>query len=211
MKCSGTVEHALVVSTKTDTFCRISWLRSAEEGDKIRSVNDQLPKLPEIDVVPSKLRKSMVDVLLVEDYMLCLEDKTKLSIPDAIYLQDQRADAHVRHGVLSAQVRDVQRGGQEGSGDDPRLVPQGNLPVRRGSPAAQNICCSWRRARTEIMEELFGESSEEESSEYRPDSDDELDDDHEIEDSSSRTRNRGTEELEELSEEPSSKREKFKL
>jgi len=187
VKCSGTTEHAMIVSVKSGTFCKISWLKECaeEDEDKIRIVNLQLPDLPEItSKFRGKLRKSMTDVLLVKDHMLCLEEKIKLGIPDAIYLQ--RISARTRtfdlvcfYGTAYEMFSAVDKKDLETIREwYPKEIFQcGADPLPLKAISKQLEACTHE----EIMEELFGESSEEESSEYEPDSDDELEDDHEIE------------------------------
>jgi len=187
VKCSGTTEHAMIVSVKSGTFCKMSWLKECaeEDEDKICNVNMQLPDLPEItSMFRGKLRKSMADILLVKDYMLCLEDKKKLGMPDAIYLQ--RISARTRtfdlvcfYGTEYEMFSAVDKKDLDVIRDwYPKEIFQcGADPLPLKAISKQLEVCTHE----EIMEELFGESSEEESSEYEPDSDDELEDDHEFE------------------------------
>lgn len=198
VKCSGTTEHAMIVSVKSGTFSKISWLKECaeEDEDKIRNVNTQLPDLPEITTMfRGKLRKSMADVLLVKGHMLCLEEKIKLGIPDAIYLQ--RISARTRtfdlvcfYGTEYEMFSAVDKKDLDVIRDwYPKEIFQcGADPLPLKAISKQLEACTHE----EIMEELFGESSEEESSEYEPDSDDELEDDHEFE---------GLAEIEEIMEE----------
>ena len=48
--CSGTKEHAYVVSLKTDQFWKRSWFHAngEEDNDKIDLVNSSLPDCPEL-------------------------------------------------------------------------------------------------------------------------------------------------------------------
>ena len=111
-------------------------------------------------------------------------DKTKLSVPDAIYLQ--RISARTRtfdmvcfYGTSYEMFSAVDKKDLETIRDwYPKEIYQcGADPLPLKAICKQLEACTHE----EIMEELFGESSEEESSEYEPDSEDELEDDHDFE------------------------------
>ena len=89
-KCTGSVQHAYVISTESGDFWRGSWLNRTEDSDwhKVRELNNSLPKLPEMDSsFEGTLAKSSCTYYLVDKYIVGLEDKIKLPMPDAIYFQ----------------------------------------------------------------------------------------------------------------------------
>jgi len=89
VKCSGTKEHAYVVSTNNKKFWKKSWLHEngEDDNDKIEQVNSQLPNCPELTkFFTGKYNKKL------SEYYLCSEiigfgDKVILNTPDAIFLQ----------------------------------------------------------------------------------------------------------------------------
>lgn len=183
VRCSGTAEYASVVSLKSNTFCQISWLKCKgdEDEEKIDGVNASLPDLPELDVVVrGKLVKSMSDVYLFPEGILSLEDKLKLPLPDAVYLQ--RISAKTRtfdmvcfygktYKVMSAIDKKDLDAIREWYPD--QIFQCGADPL----PLKAIVKQLGTHTHEEIVEELFGESSEEEPSEYEPDSEEDEDDD----------------------------------
>ena len=186
-KCTGTVEHAYVFSMKSGDYASVSWLKrtEAEDSDRINNVNESLPDLPEAKwSLETKFKKGNTTYFLVDDAIVGLEDGVKMPLPDAIYLQrishrTKTFDMVCFHGkkysVFSAidkasmaSIRDWFPKQVYSCGADP-------LPLRAMSKQLASM------SHEEIFEELFGESSDEESA-YEPDSCDEQEDDHELED-----------------------------
>ncbi len=87
--CSGTKEHAYVVSLKTEQFWKRSWFHAngEEDNDKIDLVNSQLPDCPELACYfTGKLDKKLSEYYLGPK-IIGFEDKVILDRPDAIFLQ----------------------------------------------------------------------------------------------------------------------------
>ena len=186
-KCTGTVEHAHVFSLKSGDYASVSWLKrtETEDSDKIKHVNESLPDLPEASLsIETTFKKGNTTYFLVDDAIVGLEDGVKMAVPDAIYLQrishrtktfDMVCFYGKKYSVFSA----IDKSSMEtirkwfpsqvySCGADP-------LPLRAMSKQLGSM------THDEIFEELFGESSAEESA-YEPDSCDEQEDDHDLED-----------------------------
>lgn len=87
--CSGTKEHAYVVSLKTDQFWKRSWFNASgeEDSDKIDLVNSGLPDCPELtEFFTGKLDKKLSEYYLGSK-VIGFEDQIILDRPDAIFLQ----------------------------------------------------------------------------------------------------------------------------
>ena len=87
--CSGTKEHAYVVSLKTDQFWKRSWFRAYGEEDtaKIDLVNSGLADCPELaHYFTGKLDKKLSEYYLGSK-VIGFEDQAILDRPDSIFLQ----------------------------------------------------------------------------------------------------------------------------
>ena len=87
--CSGTKEHAYVVSLETEQFWKRSWFHAngEEDNDKINLVNSGLPDCPELThYFTGKLDKKLSEYYLGPK-VIGFEDQVILDRPDAIFLQ----------------------------------------------------------------------------------------------------------------------------
>ena len=87
--CSGSREHAFVVSIKNKKFWKKSWLHenAEDDNDKIDLVNSKLPDCPELTkCFTGKYNKKLSEYYLGSE-IIGFEDQVILDIPDAIFLQ----------------------------------------------------------------------------------------------------------------------------
>lgn len=186
-KCSGTVEHAHVFSVTSDTYCSVSWLKLSgdDDAERISKVNNSLPDIEEVTFcIECTIKRGSSKCFLLNKHIVSIEDGVKMALPDAVYLQrlsplNKTFDMVCFHGqkysvfsaIDKAHVHTIREWFPEevfSGGADP-------LPLRAISKQLVEM------THAEIFEELFGESSAEES-EYEPDSDDEQEGDHDLDD-----------------------------
>jgi len=91
--CSGTREHAFVVSVENKKFWKKSWLQgnADDDNDKIDQINSQLPDYPELTkCFTGKYGKKLSEYYLGSG-IIGFEDQVILEMPDAIFLQRMSA------------------------------------------------------------------------------------------------------------------------
>jgi len=186
-KCSGTVEHAHVLSVTSGKYCSVSWLKlpGDEDAERIAKVNESLPKIEEVRFsLDCTLKRGSSKYFFLENHIVSVEDGVIMEMPDAVYLQrisprNKTFDMVCFHGRKFSVFSAIDKKHAHTINEwFPEQVFSGGadpLPLRAISKQLADM------THAEIFEALFGESSAEES-EYEPDSDDEQEGDHDLED-----------------------------
>ena len=89
VQCSGSREHAYVISLNSKQYWKRSWFNAngEEDEDKIQKINDMLPDCTELTACfTGKLNRKLAEYYLGPK-IVGFEDQVVLDIPDAIFLQ----------------------------------------------------------------------------------------------------------------------------
>lgn len=184
VRCSGSKEHAYVVSIENKQYWKQSWFNAngEEDQDKIEKVNSQLPDCPPLEkCFTGKLKRKLSEYYLGPK-IIGFEDNVVLDIPDAIFLQRVSArtktfDMVLYYGIKPTVIEVVDKADLDSirdwypnkiysCGADP--LPLKDMETWMENNKGQNMY-------DEIYEHLFNQD-ESSCSEYEPESDPESED-----------------------------------